>query len=57
MAHLLANAPGCSVTGNVVGCAPETVEIGAAVRAVFETAEDPKSGQKYLIPQWELAAG
>ena len=50
-------APGCSVTGNVVGCAPEAVEIGAAVRAVFEAAEDPASGQKYLIPQWELAAG
>ena len=52
-----AGAPGCNVTGNVVGCAPETVEIGAAVSAVFAAAEDPASGQKYLIPQWELAAG
>ena len=49
-------APGCSGAGNVVGCAPETVEIGAAVSAVFEAAEDPTSGQKYLIPQWELAS-
>ncbi len=48
-------APGCSVTGNVVGCAPEAVEIGQQVRAVFEQAKDPVSGQKLLIPQWELA--
>jgi uncharacterized OB-fold protein len=49
-------APGCSVTGNVVGCPPESVEIGAKVRAVFEQAKDPASGQEFLIPQWELAA-
>jgi len=48
-------APGCNVTGNVVGCAPETVEIGARVRAVFEEAKDPESGKQLLIPQWELA--
>jgi uncharacterized OB-fold protein len=49
-------APGCSVMGNVVGCAPEAVEIGQQVRAVFEEARDPSSGQKFLIPQWELAS-
>lgn len=47
-------AEGCNVTGNVVGCPPETVTIGAAVRAVYEEATDPASGQKLLIPQWEL---
>ena len=48
-------APGCSVQGNVVGCPPETVQIGQKVRAVFEEAEDPTSKRKLLIPQWELA--
>ncbi len=51
----LDGAPGCSVAGNVVSCAPEDVEIGQKVRAVFEEAKDPASGQKLLIPQWELA--
>jgi len=50
-------AAGCNVTGNVVGCPPEAVEIGASVRAVYEEATDPASGQKLLIPQWELAEG
>ena len=45
-------APGCSVQGNVVNCAPETVRIGQQVRAVFEEAEDPASKRKLLIPQW-----
>ena len=48
-------APGCSVQGNVVGCAPQAVKIGQKVRAVFEEAEDPASKRKLLIPQWELA--
>ncbi len=50
-------APGCNVQGNVVGCRPEAVEIGQKVRAVFEEAKHPTSGQKLLIPQWELAPG
>lgn len=50
-------APGCSVQGNVVGCAPEAVRIGQRVRAVFEEATDPASGAKLKIPQWELAPG
>ena len=49
-------APGCNVMGNVVGCEPTAVEIGQKVRAVYEEARDPASGQKLLIPQWELAA-
>ncbi len=49
-------APGCNVMGNVVGCAPEDVEIGARVRAVFESATDAASGQALRIPQWELAS-
>ena len=49
-------APGCNVAGNVVGCPPEAVKIGARVRAVYEEAEDPTSGQSLLIPQWELVA-
>ena len=50
-------APGCNVQGNVVGCPAEVVQIGQKVRAVFEEATDPASGQKLLIPQWELAPG
>ena len=48
-------APGCNVQGNVIGCPPEQVEIGQAVRAVFEEAEHPATKQKLLIPQWALA--
>jgi uncharacterized OB-fold protein len=48
-------APGCNVQGNVVGCAPDAVAIGQRVRAVFEHAKDPQSGQELRIPQWELA--
>ncbi|MCA9512990.1 MAG: OB-fold domain-containing protein [Myxococcota bacterium] len=48
-------APGCSVQGNIVGCAPEDAAIGRRVRAVFEHAVDPASGTKLAIPQWELA--
>ncbi len=47
-------APGCSVQGNIVGCDPESVSIGQSVRAVFERATDPDSGQTLQIPQWEL---
>ncbi len=50
-------APGCNVTGNVVGCAPEDVAIGDSVRAVFEEATDPASGQTLKIPQWERTGG
>lgn len=50
-------APGCNVLGNVVGCAPEAVTIGAPVRVVYEDATDPSSGVKLQIPQWELTDG
>jgi hypothetical protein len=49
-------AAGCSVQGNVVGCAPESVQIGQKVRAVFEDATDPATGMRLRIPQWELAS-
>jgi len=48
-------APGCSVQGNVVDCAPDAVAIGQRVRAVFEPATDPATGTPLLIPQWKLA--
>jgi hypothetical protein len=46
-------APGVNVQGNVVNCPAEEVEIGQRVRAVFEEATDPATGQALLIPQWE----
>ena len=49
-------APGCNVTGNVLGCPPEDVEIGARVRAIYEEVEDPATGTQLKIPQWELDA-
>lgn len=48
-------APGCSVQGNVVGCSPNAVEIGQSVSAIFESVTVPETGQKLLIPQWELS--
>ena len=48
-----AGAPGVNVQGNVVNCPAEDVEIGQRVRAVFEEATDPATGQALLIPQWE----
>ena len=47
-------APGCNAVGNVLGCAPEAVEIGARVRAVFEDASEPGTGRALKIPQWQL---
>ena len=49
------DAPGCNVQGNVVGCAPDVPQIGQKVRAIFEEADDPVTGLKLKIPQWELA--
>ena len=46
-------APGCNVQGNVVNCPADSVAIGQRVRAVFEEAEEPRTKQKLLIPQWE----
>jgi uncharacterized OB-fold protein len=50
-------APGCNVQGNVVNCPPDAVVIGQKVRAVFEEAQDPATGTRLLIPQWEPVPG
>jgi uncharacterized OB-fold protein len=48
------DAPGVSLLGNVVDAAPTKPRIGARVHAVFEEAIDPDSGERLLIPQWQL---
>ena len=48
------DAPGVSLLGNVVNAAPSELRIGARVHVVFEEATDPDSGERLLIPQWEL---
>ena len=48
-------AEGCSVQGNVIGCAPEEVRIGQAVNAVFEAVYDSVSEEQILLPQWTPA--
>jgi len=50
------DAPGILIAGNVVEAAPETVEIGAAVRVVFERVADPDAGVDLLIPQWKIVS-
>jgi uncharacterized protein len=50
----VADAPGILIAGNVVGAAPDSVRIGDAVRVAFEQVADPKGGQPYQIPQWEI---
>jgi uncharacterized OB-fold protein len=50
------DAPGTSLLGNVRGAKPHDVAIGARVRVVFEDATDPDSGERLLIPQWELVS-
>ena len=46
-------ATGCNVQGNVVNCAAEDVRIGQKVRAIYEEVDDPQTGTKLKIPQWE----
>ena len=48
------DAPGVNLVGNIRGSQKHEVEIGARVRVVFEEATDPESGERLLIPQWEL---
>jgi uncharacterized OB-fold protein len=48
------DAPGINLLGNVVGVTPTELRIGARVRVVFEAVIDPDSGDRLLIPQWEL---
>ena len=49
----LDGAPGCNAIGNVVNKGPAEVEIGQRVRAIFEEATDPNTGDTLLIPNWE----
>lgn len=49
----LDGAPGCNAIGNVVNRGPGEVEIGQRVRAIFEEATDPSSGETLLLPNWE----
>ncbi len=49
------DAPGVLVIGNGVGKAPDEFRIGDPVRVVMEEVDDPKSGQRLTIPQWEAA--
>ncbi len=45
-------APGCNAIGNVTNKGAGDVEIGQRVRAIFEEATDPNTGEKLLIPNW-----
>jgi len=46
-------APGCNAIGNVTNLGSGDVEIGQRVRAIFEEATDPQSGERLLVPNWE----
>jgi uncharacterized OB-fold protein len=46
--------PKIRVLGNVLNRAPEAVEIGQRVRAVFEEIRDEGAGETILLPQWEV---
>jgi uncharacterized OB-fold protein len=49
------DARNVNLIGNVRGAEPGKVAIGAKVRIVFELVTDPESGERLLIPQWELS--
>jgi uncharacterized OB-fold protein len=48
------DAPGVNAIGNVLNREPSQVEIGQAVRAVFEDVEPADGGERLLVPQWEV---
>jgi len=48
------DAPDVLVVGNVLGTAPEAVRIGDHVRVTFEQVTDPRSGERLMIPQWQV---
>lgn len=50
----LDDVPGVNVVGNLQGDPEAALEVGRAVRAVFEQVEDPDHGT-LKIPQWKLA--
>ena len=50
-------APDVRLTTNIVGCEPDDVEIGLAVRVVFEHHDDPADAERpVFIPLFEPAA-
>jgi uncharacterized OB-fold protein len=49
----LDDVPGINVVGNLRDAAGASLEVGQAVRAIFEQIEDPEQGA-LAIPQWEL---
>lgn len=49
----LDDIPGVNVIGNLHGDPEVGLEVGQAVRAVFERVEDPEYGT-LQVPQWEL---
>lgn len=53
----LDEAPHVRVVGNYLGNDPDDVQIGMAVRAVWEEIDDPVSGRTLRLPQWERAPG
>ncbi len=48
---------GANAVGNVVNRPYDGVEIGQRVRAVFEAATSPETGEALAIPQWEVIDG
>ena len=50
----LDDAPGINAIGNVLNRDPTDIQIGQAVRAVFEEVQPADGGDRLLIPQWEV---
>jgi uncharacterized OB-fold protein len=48
------DAPGVSLLGNVLGAETRELRIGTRVRVTFEEVADPESGERLLIPQWQI---
>lgn len=46
--------PEIRVLGNVLNLPPEELRIGLPLRVTFEEIQDDESGERLLIPQWEL---
>ena len=52
----LDDALGVHAMGNVLNREASEVEIGQAVRAVFEEVDPADGGERLLIPQWEVVS-
>ena len=50
---VLEDMPNVRVCGNILNLAPDAIEIGQRVRAVFEEVSDSEGGEELTIPQWE----